>query len=74
MRTILQSRGDKYVIEVDRRALTDWKVAPDDVLEIRIAGDTLTAAPVKMASNDDLDELLDEVVSEHGDTLKRLSE
>ena len=74
MQTLLQSKGDKYVIEMDRTTLTDWKIDPNDVLEIRIVGDTLTVAPVRIAPGDDLDELLDEVVSEHGDTLKRLSE
>lgn len=74
MQTILQTKGNKYVIEIDKESLTDWKVDPNDVLDVTVVDGVFTAVAVKNAPNADFEKALDETVAEHGATLKRLSE
>ncbi len=66
-------QGDELIIVVEKADMADWMVDPSVKLTVTCDGDKLTVSPLKRTPRE-LDGLLDRVVEQYGDALKKLAE
>ncbi len=74
MKALLKPSGGKYILEIDEKTLIALKIDPTRPIELTGSGQNLKLAGAESGEEErELDLLMDEVIKEHGETLRRLS-